>query len=128
MKMLALDLISVMVRPSWEIASLGVLASGVPFRSWITFHITGPLELDIGSWRRFFQLFLLASLITLVASWQASIYSCRFWCIVRRRRFRVRILACAWGVIQGLDFLLGLDFLMQLRWECFWKERLEEIS
>ena len=70
----------------------------------------GPSELDIASWRRFFQFSVLVLLIASVASWQASIYSCQFWCIVRRRRFRVQISVRTWGVIQGLDFLLGLDF------------------
>ena len=53
---------------------------------------------------------VLASLIVLVASLQASIHSWRFWWIVRRRRFWVHILARTCGIIQGLDFLLGLDF------------------
>ena len=62
MKMLALDLISMMVQPLWDIASLGELASGVPSRPWITFQMLGPSELDIASWRRFFQLSVLALL------------------------------------------------------------------
>ena len=78
MKMLALDLILVMVRPLWDIALLGELASGVRLRPWITFHMLGTLELDISSWRKFFQLSVLASLITSLASQQASIHSWRF--------------------------------------------------
>ena len=109
-KMLALDLISVMVRASWDIALLGELALGVPFRPWITFHMFGMSELDIASWRILFQLSVLDSLIASVAGRQASIHCCCFWCIVRQRRFQMRILARTWGVFQGLDFLLGLDF------------------
>ena len=105
-----MDLISLMVRPLCDIASLGQLASGVPFRPWITFHMFGPSELDIASWRRSFQLSVLASLIDSVDSRQASIHSWRFWCIIRQRRCRVRILTRTCGVIQGLDFLLDLDF------------------
>ena len=99
-----------MVRPSWDIASLIELASGVPFRPWITFRMFQPSEFDIVSWRRFFQLSVLASLIASVTSRQPSIHSCRFWCIVRWMQFRVRSLARTWGFIQGLDFLLDLDF------------------
>ena len=47
MKTLALDLVSVIVRPLWDKASLGELVSGVPLRPWITFHMLGPSELDI---------------------------------------------------------------------------------
>ena len=99
-----------MVRPLWDIASLEELASRVLLRSWITFHMLGPSELDIASWRRFFQLSVLVSLIALLASWQASIHSWRFWWIIWRKRFRLRILARTCGVFQGLDLLLGLDF------------------
>ena len=53
-----------------------------------------------------------ASLIASVASQQALIHACQFWCIVLRRQFQVRILACTCGVIQGLHFLLGLDLPM----------------
>ena len=74
-----------MVRLLWDIASLGELASGVPLRPWITFHMFGPSELDIASWRRFFQLSVLVSFIALVASRQASIHSWWFWWIVWRR-------------------------------------------
>ena len=85
-----------------------------------------PLELDIASWRRYFQFSVLASLIALLASWQASIHSWRFWWIIWQRRFWLRILAHTCGVIQGLDLLLGLDFptwvvvaemRMPLKWE-----------
>ena len=85
-----------------------------------------PLELDIASWRRYFQFSVLASLIALLASWQASIHSWRFWWIIWRRRFRLQILARTCGVIQGSDLLLGLHFLawvvaaeirMSLKWE-----------
>ena len=69
-----------------------------------------PSEFDIASWRRSFQLSDLTSLIASVASRQASIQSWWFWWIVRRRRFRVQILASMCGVIQGLDLLLGFDF------------------
>ena len=110
MKTLALDLISVMVRPLWDIALLGELASGVPLRRWITFHMLGPSELDIVSWRRFFQLSVMASLISLLASRQPSIHSWWFWWILWWRPFRLWILARTCGVIQGLDLLLGLDF------------------
>ena len=110
MKTLALDLVSVTIRPLCDIASLGELASGVPLRPWITFYMLGPSELDIASWRRFFQLSVLASFIASVASRQASIHSWRFWWIVWRRRLRLRILARTCGVIQGLDLRLGLDF------------------
>ena len=99
-----------MVRPSWGIASLGELASGVPLRPWMTFHIFGPSELDITSWSRSFQLSVLASLIASVASRQASFHSWQFWWIFWRRRFRVQIFPHICGVIQGFDFLLGLDF------------------
>ena len=112
MKAFALDLMSVMVRPLWDVASFGELASGVPFRPWMTFHMFGPSEFDIASWRRSFQLCVLASLLASVDSRQASIHYCRFWCIVRRRRLRIGILARTCGVIQGLDFLLDLDFPM----------------
>ena len=110
MKMLALHLISVMVRPLWDIASLGELASGVPLRPWITFYMSGPSELDSASWIRFFQLSVLALLIASLASRQVSIHSRRFWWIVWRRRIWTRILARTCGIIQGFDLLLGLDF------------------
>ena len=112
--MLTLDLISVMVWLLWDIASIGELASGEPFRPWMTFHMLGPTEFDIASWRRSFQLSVLIWLIASVTSRQASIHSSRFWCTVQQRRFRVRILACTCEVIQGLDFLLGLDFPTQV--------------
>ena len=99
-----------MVRPLWNIASLGELASGVPLRHWITFHMLGPSELDIASWRRLFQLSVLALLIASLASRQAPIHSWRFWWLVWRRRFRLQILACIYRVIQGVELLLGLDF------------------
>ena len=67
MKTLALDLISVMVRQLWDIAPLGEFASGVPLKPWVTFHMLGPSELDIVSWRRVFQLSVFASLITSLA-------------------------------------------------------------
>ena len=73
-------------------------------------HIFGPSELDFASWRRSFQLSVLASLIASVASWQTSIHCCRFWWIVSKTWFRVQILAHMCGVIQGLDFLLGFIF------------------
>ena len=38
MNTLALDLISLMVRPLWDFALFGELTSGVPFRPWMTFH------------------------------------------------------------------------------------------
>ena len=110
MNMLDFDLRSVIVRSLCDIALLGQFASGVLLRPWITFHMFGPSEFDIASWRRSFQLSDLASLIVSVASRQASIHSWQFWCIVLRRRFRVLILARTCGVIQGLDLLLGLDF------------------
>ena len=109
MKMLVLDLMSVMVRSSWDVVSMRELASVVPFRPWMTFRTFGPSEFDILSWRTSFQLSALASLIASVASQQALIHACRFWCIVLRRQFQVRILACTCEVIQGLHFLLGLD-------------------
>ena len=68
MKTLALDLMSVMVRPMWDIASLGELASGVSLRPSMTFHMFELLELDIASWGRSFQLSVSASLIASVAS------------------------------------------------------------
>ena len=71
----------------------------------------GPSKFDIASWRSF-QLSNLASLMASVASPQVSVHSLRFWWIVRRRRFRVRILARTCGVIQGLDLWLGFDFPM----------------
>ena len=46
----------------------------------------------------------------LVSSRRASIHFCQFWWIVRRRLFRVRILARTCGVIQGLEFLLDFVF------------------
>ena len=110
MKTLALDLISVMIQPLWDIALLGELASGVPLRPWITFHMFGPSQLDIASWRRFSQLSFLGSLIASVPSRQASIHSWWFWWIVWRRRFQLRIFARTCGVIQDLDLSLGLDF------------------
>ena len=78
MKTLALDLVSVIVRPLWDVASLGELASGVSLRPWITFHMLGPSELDIAFLSRFLQLSVLVSLIALVASRQASIHSWQF--------------------------------------------------
>ena len=99
-----------MVRPMWNIASLGELASGVPLRHWITFHMLRRSELDIASWRRLFQLSVLDSLIASLASRQAPIHSWRFWWLVWWRWFRLHILARIYRVIQGLDFLLGLDF------------------
>ena len=68
MKTLALDLISLIVRTLWDVASLGELASGVPWRPGITFHMLGPSELDMVSGSRFFQLSVLASLIASLAS------------------------------------------------------------
>ena len=56
-------------------------------------HIFEPSELDFASWRRSFQLSVLASLIASVASWQTSIHCCRFWWIVSKTWFRVQILA-----------------------------------
>ena len=72
----------------------------------------GLWELDIASWRRSFWLSVLASLIALVASRQASTHSWWFWWIDRRRQFWVQILACSCEVIQSLDLLLGLNFTM----------------
>ena len=126
MKTLVFDLISVIVWTLWDIALLGELASGVPFRPWITFHMFGPLEFDILSCRISFQLSDLASLIASVASWQVSVHSWRFWWMVWQRQFQGQILACTCGVIQGLEFLLGFDFLswvvaeemrISLKWE-----------
>ena len=58
----------------------GELASGVPFRPWMTFYIFelsefGSSEFVIASWRRSFQLSVLTSSIASVDSWQASIHS-----------------------------------------------------
>ena len=50
MKTLALDLVSVIVRPLWDIASLGELASGVPLRPWITFHAIAVVDLGLHMW------------------------------------------------------------------------------
>ena len=47
MNTLALNLMSVKVQPLWDIALLRELASRVPFRSWMNFHIFGPYEFDI---------------------------------------------------------------------------------
>ena len=102
--MKTLGLISVMVWPSWDIASLGELASGVSFRPWMTFHMFGPSELDIVSWRRSFQLSVLASLIALIASQQASIHPWRFWCIVRQRLFRVPIWLARFRFLAAFRF------------------------
>ena len=110
MNTLTLDLTLVMVRPSWDIASSGELASGVPIRPWMTFHIFVPSEFDTVFWRRSFQLSVLASLIALVASRQVLIHSCRFWWIAQQRLFWVQILACTCWAIQGLGFLLGFVF------------------
>ena len=66
-------------QPFWDIASFRELASGVPLKPWITFHMSGPSELDIASGSRFFQLSDLVSLIALVASWQVSIHSWQFY-------------------------------------------------
>ena len=101
-----------MVRHSWDIASFGELASGVPFRPWMTFHMFGPSEFDIAFLSMSFQLSVLASLITSVASRQALIDYYWFWCIVRWRQFRVWILDCTCEVTQGLDFLPGFVFQM----------------
>ena len=83
----------------------------ITYRPWMTFHIFRPSDFDIASWRRSFQLSILALLIASVASWQAPIHSCWFWWIVWQRQFRVRILVCTYGVIQGLNFFLGFVFL-----------------
>ena len=133
MKMLALDLISVMIQLSWCIASLGELASGVRLRPWMIFHIFGLSEFDIASWRRSFQLSVLALLVASVASWQVSSHSCQFWCIVWWKRSWVCILACICGVIQHLDFLLGLDFHMwfigaKMRMSLKWETRRDNLS
>ena len=130
MNMLALDLMSVMVQPSWDITLFGKLASGVPFRPWMTFQIFVPSEFDTATWRWSFQLSVLASLIALVASRQASVHSCWFWWIIWWRQFWVWILVCMCGVIQGLDILLCFYQwgLLQQRWKCNWNKIYEEIS
>ena len=112
MNMCTLELMPVMVWPLWSIGEFGELASGVLFRTWMTFHIFGLSEFDIASWRRSLQLSVLVSFIASVASKQASIHSCRFWWIVRRRWFRLWILVRTCGVIQGLHFLIGFVFLL----------------
>ena len=100
----------VMVQPSWDIASFGELASGIPVRPWMIFHIFVPSEFDTAFWRRSFQLSVLVSLIASVALRQVLIHSCRFWWIARRRLFWVQILARTCWAIQGLGFLLGFVF------------------
>ena len=69
-------------------------------------ELFGPSELDIVSWRTSFQLAVLASFIALLVLWRAPIHSYQDWWIVRRRQFRVQILAHMFG----LDFLFGFDF------------------
>ena len=110
MNTLALKLMSVKVQPLWDIALLRELASRVPFRPWMNFHIFGPYEFDIVFWKRSFQFFVLVWFMALVASWQTSIHYCQFWYIVRQMWFRVRIYGRRCGVIQGLDFLPGFVF------------------
>ena len=44
MNMLALGLMLAMVQLLQDITSFGELASGVPFRPWMTFHMFGPSE------------------------------------------------------------------------------------
>ena len=87
---------------------MGELVSGVLLRPRITFHASGPSAFDIELCKRSFQLLALASLIATFTSWQASIHSCRFWCIVWRRRLELWIFAWTCGLIQGIGFLLGL--------------------
>ena len=106
--MLALDLVSVIVRPSWDMASLGELVSGVPLTPRMTFHTSRPSTFDIELCKRSFQLLALASLMATFASRQASIHSCRVWWIVRWRQLRLLIFARTCGLIQGFGFLLGL--------------------
>ena len=89
MNMLALGLMLAMVQLLQDITSFGEVASGVPFRPWMTFHMFGPSEFITVYGRRRFQLPLLALLIASGASWQASIHSCQFLCIARWRRFYV---------------------------------------
>ena len=108
MKMLALDLVSVIVRPLWGMTSLSELVSGVLLTPRMTFHTSRPSTFDIELCKRSFQLLALASLIATFASWQASIHSCWFWFIVRWRRLQLRIFARTCGLIQGFGFLLGL--------------------
>ena len=73
MMMLALDLESVIVRPLWDMASLGELVSGVTLRPQMTLHGSGPSAFDKKLCKRSFQLLALASFIATFASRQASI-------------------------------------------------------
>ena len=57
----------------WDIASFGELPSGEALRPWITFHMLGPSELDIASWRRIFQLSVLAGCYS-VAAFASLVY------------------------------------------------------
>ena len=111
MKMLASDLVLVIVQPSWDMASFRELVSGIHLRPQMTFHIPGPSSSDIEQCRKSFQLFALASLIATFASQQASILFCQFWWIVRRKLLRLLIFARTCGLIQGYGFLLGLVLL-----------------
>ena len=98
---------------------------------WVDIWNTVQTLDDFPHWRRSFQFSVLTSLVALVASLQALIHSCWFWWIVWWRQLWVWILARTCGVIQGLDFLLGLFSqrgLLQKRWEYRWNEIYKEID
>ena len=108
MKMLALNLVSVIVRLLWDMASLGDVVSGVLLRPQMTFHTSGMSSFDKELCRRSFQLLALALLTAMFASRQASIHFCWFCWVVQHRWFQLQIFAWMWGLIQGFSFLLGL--------------------
>ena len=90
---------SVIVRPLWDIASLGEFASGVPLRLLMTFYMSLLLVFNIAAF--------LASFVASLASLHTSIHSCRLVLMVRRNQLQARILAHTCGVIQNLAFRRG---------------------
>lgn len=111
MKVLALDLVLVIVQPLWDMASLGELVSRVQLRSRMTFHTSGSSSFDIELCRRSIQLLALVSLVAKFAFRQASICFCWYWWILWCRRLRLWIFARTCGLIQGFSFFLDLVLL-----------------
>ena len=96
------------VRPLCDIPSFGEFASGVLLKAHIIFHMSCLLLFVLASSSTPFQPSVLVSLITVLASLQASISSWQLTLIVQQSWLHTQIFALTWGVIQSFAFCCGL--------------------
>lgn len=108
MKMLAIDLMSMIVGPLWDMALLSELLSGVPLNARMIFYTSELSAIEKDVCNRSFQLLAFALLIATFTFWEKSMHSCQFLCIVCRIGCGGRSLLGRVDRSKAFSFLLNL--------------------